>query len=86
MRLLVVEQTASGVVPRRRCDHTQIANCDLLIQSRLQDSVWAGSCNSWYKRPDGRITTLYPGTADEYSLDKAAVMVDHYHLTPTPSA
>lgn len=57
-----------------------------MIQSRLQDSVWAGSCDSWYKRPDGRITTLYPGTADEYSLDKAAVTLDHYHLTPTPSA
>jgi cation diffusion facilitator CzcD-associated flavoprotein CzcO len=54
------------------------------LQARLTETVWAGDCRSWYKRPDGRITTLYPGTADEYAADKAEVVLDHYTLTPVP--
>ena len=55
-----------------------------ILRSRLEESVWAGDCTSWYKRADGRITTLYPGTADEYARDKAEVVLDHYDLSPVP--
>lgn len=33
------------------------------IQQRLQRTVWrTGGCTSWYQGPDGRITTLWPGS------------------------
>jgi len=43
------------------------------IHAALQDTVWAGDCMSWYKRPDGEITTLYPYNARSY-------LKDHEHL------
>ena len=55
-----------------------------VLRSRLDKSIWAGDCTSWYKRADGRITTLYPGTADEYARDKAEVVLDHYDLSLVP--
>lgn len=33
---------------------------DAEIQGALASTVWATSCQSWYKRADGRITALYP--------------------------
>lgn len=36
-------------------------NADL--QASLQQRVWASGCDSWYRRPDGKITTLYPHNA-----------------------
>ena len=38
---------------------------DQEIQSRLEDSVWAG-CASWYHDHGGRVTTNWPGTVAEY--------------------
>lgn len=43
------------------------------IHSALQDTVWAGDCMSWYKRPDGEIPALYPYNARSY-------LKDHKHL------
>lgn len=36
------------------------------IHEGLSNTVWATGCHSWYKRPDGRIETLYPGNAAAY--------------------
>ena len=36
------------------------------IQRALAGTVWATSCQSWYKRADGRITILYPYSAQTY--------------------
>jgi cation diffusion facilitator CzcD-associated flavoprotein CzcO len=36
------------------------------LQARLPRTVWATGCSSWYKRADGRITTLWPGSTLEY--------------------
>jgi len=33
------------------------------IQGKLQGTVWAGDCKSYYKRDDGKIATLYPYNA-----------------------
>jgi cation diffusion facilitator CzcD-associated flavoprotein CzcO len=33
------------------------------IQGKLQQTVWAGNCKSYYKREDGKIATLYPYNA-----------------------
>ena len=43
------------------------------IREALQDTVWAGDCLSWYKRPDGEISSLYPYNARTY-------LKDHRHL------
>ncbi|MEN0653813.1 MULTISPECIES: flavin-containing monooxygenase [Hyphobacterium] len=53
------------------------------IQSRLSDTVWAtGGCDSWYKRPDGRIETLYPGNAADFRRMLKRVRNEEYVLTP----
>ncbi|MBN7796281.1 flavin-containing monooxygenase [Parahaliea mediterranea] len=39
------------------------------IRAALQDTVWAGACQSWYKRADGEIASLYPFNARSYRRD-----------------
>jgi len=77
-----IELAGKDHVLEVRSDACDDYNRDL--RARLAETVWAGDCKSWYKRPDGRITTLYPGTADEYAADKAVIDLDHYLLTPIP--
>jgi cation diffusion facilitator CzcD-associated flavoprotein CzcO len=36
------------------------------LARRLPRTVWATGCTSWYRRADGRITTLWPGSTLEY--------------------
>lgn len=36
------------------------------LQSRLQNSVWATGCDSWYKHRNGKITALWPGFTFEF--------------------
>lgn len=38
------------------------------IQKRLQKSVWAENCNSWYVTKTGKNTTLWPGFTMEFRL------------------
>ncbi len=33
------------------------------LQSALQHTVWSSGCQSWYRREDGKISTLYPWSA-----------------------
>lgn len=42
-------------------------NADL--HADLATTVWATGCSSWYKRADGRIETLYPGSAAAYARE-----------------
>ena len=39
------------------------------IRTALQNTVWAGDCLSWYKRPDGEIASLYPYNARAFLKD-----------------
>ena len=55
------------------------------IQERLRDTVWAGSCDSWYK-VDGHITALYPGDGREYAAEKAEVRVEEFLLRDAAAA
>ena len=49
------------------------------LQAGLADTVWAaGGCASWYKRDDGRIETLYPGSARDFERMLAASGPDEY--------
>ncbi|MHA6263572.1 flavin-containing monooxygenase [Arenibacterium sp. CAU 1754] len=39
------------------------------LHADLSTTVWATTCSSWYKRDDGRIETLYPGSAAAYARE-----------------
>jgi cation diffusion facilitator CzcD-associated flavoprotein CzcO len=53
------------------------------IHEALQDTVWAGDCLSWYKRPDGEITTLYPYDARTYQRDHQNLPVEDFTIRPS---
>ena len=36
------------------------------VQRRMQSTVWASGCQSWYLDADGRNDTLWPGSTVEY--------------------
>jgi cation diffusion facilitator CzcD-associated flavoprotein CzcO len=36
------------------------------IQGRLKSTIWQTGCQSWYLRPDGKNTTVWPGFTFEY--------------------
>ncbi len=50
------------------------------IREALQDTVWAGDCLSWYKRPDGEITTLYPYDARTFLRDHRTLEIGDFEL------
>jgi cation diffusion facilitator CzcD-associated flavoprotein CzcO len=39
-----------------------------MVQRRLQQTVWSGDCNSWYKTADGKMINNWCGTTIEYWL------------------
>ncbi len=39
---------------------------DRKVQSDIEKSAWAGSCNSWYKTESGRVVNNWSGTVREY--------------------
>ncbi len=41
------------------------------LQDDLRESSWAGSCTSWYKTADGRVTNNWSGTVEEYKARTA---------------
>jgi hypothetical protein len=53
------------------------------IQSDLQETVWAGSCSSWYKREDGLISTLYPYSARTYQKDHRRLIDEDFSVRET---
>ena len=50
------------------------------IRRALQDTVWAGDCKSWYKRPDGEIASLYPYNARTYLRDHRRLVMDDFRI------
>ncbi len=46
------------------------------LHRELGRTVWATECKSWYKRADGRIETLYPGSARAYARDMSRLRTD----------
>lgn len=51
------------VCPSAAADYTRA------VREALADTVWAGACDSWYKKDDGEIDTLYPHNARTYLRD-----------------
>ncbi len=50
------------------------------IRGALQNTVWAGECKSWYKRPDGEIASLYPYNARTYLKDHRRLVMSDFTL------
>ena len=45
---------------------SDVATCfDNELQSRLAGGIWT-QCSSWYRDPNGRISTNWPGSVREY--------------------
>jgi hypothetical protein len=55
---------------------------DAEIQEALASTVWATSCQSWYKRDDGRITALYPYNARTYRKRHEVFHPEHFDISP----
>lgn len=49
-----------------------------LNQRKMQDTVWASGCKSWYQNADGHIDTLWPGYTWEYWLKTRRFRVGDY--------
>ncbi|MEH6474309.1 MAG: NAD(P)/FAD-dependent oxidoreductase [Sneathiella sp.] len=49
-------------------------------QLDLQETVWAGSCDSWYKDESGRIHTLYPHTARRFLRERSKLRLDDFKI------
>ncbi|WP_158966475.1 flavin-containing monooxygenase [Chachezhania sediminis] len=50
------------------------------IHHDLSGTVWATGCHSWYRRPDGRIETLYPGNAADFTREMETLDRADLHL------
>jgi cation diffusion facilitator CzcD-associated flavoprotein CzcO len=51
------------------------------IQGKLQQTVWAGNCKSYYKREDGRIATLYPYNARTFRKRHRHLKTNEFEIT-----
>ena len=49
------------------------------LQERLQKSVWASGCQSWYLSEDGHNSTAWPGFTWQYWLATRRLDLKHYH-------
>ena len=49
-----------------------------LMQRKIQSTVWASGCKSWYQHADGHIDTLWPGYTWEYWLKTRRFQADDY--------
>ena len=49
------------------------------LQDELRGSSWAGSCQSWYKTADNRITNNWAGSVEDYRAHTASLDLRHYH-------
>ena len=53
------------------------------VHAALDGSVWASGCKSWYRRADGKITTLYPNNARAFRRQLSQVAFDDFEVAGT---
>jgi len=58
---------------------------DAEIQRALAGTVWATSCQSWYKRADGRITILYPWDGRTYRRRHKKLRREDFEIRRRPA-
>lgn len=54
------------------------------LHAALDQTVWATGCHSWYKRADGRIETLYPGSAAMYAREMRRARLSDLRIGAAP--
>ncbi|MDA0962027.1 MAG: alpha/beta hydrolase fold domain-containing protein, partial [Proteobacteria bacterium] len=54
------------------------------LQEQLGNTVWASGCDSWYIGSNGRIETLFPGSAQDFAAQMARVDTEDFILTDIP--
>ncbi|MCP4318391.1 MAG: hypothetical protein GY789_20835 [Hyphomicrobiales bacterium] len=52
------------------------------IQSVFPDTVWASGCDSWYRKADGSIETLYPYNARTFRKQMRRIDRNHIRFEP----
>jgi cation diffusion facilitator CzcD-associated flavoprotein CzcO len=52
------------------------------LERRLEDTVWASGCKSWYTQEDGKNIALWPGFSFRYRARTRHVNPEHYLWTP----
>jgi len=57
-----------------------MAEYDRELQQALAGTVWATGCRSWYKRADGRITALYPYSAQTWRRRHKRMNINHFEI------
>ena len=50
------------------------------LQREFEGTAWAGSCSSWYKTPEGRITNNWSGSVEEYKRRTARFDPSDYEV------
>ncbi len=56
------------------------------LQDDLRGSSWAGSCLSWYKTADNRITNNWSGSVEDYKARTAQLELQHYEFLEAGNA
>jgi hypothetical protein len=58
------------------------------IQAEVAETVWTSGCDSWYlgEGGDGKISTLYPGTATRFRSERERLDLSEFELTEIPNA
>lgn len=57
---------------------------DARLQQKLDRTVWAGDCNSWYKQGDGSIVNNWSSSATSYWWHTRRVDFSQFHFIPPP--
>lgn len=55
------------------------------IQTRLEGTVWASGCDSWYIGSNGRIETLFPGNAQDFADQMSRIEPEDFTFDAIPA-
>ncbi|WP_238993294.1 flavin-containing monooxygenase [Nocardioides caldifontis] len=80
----LVDRLLTGELEVAEVREDVAAGFDREVQERLSRSVWASGCSSWYQEADGRITTNWPGTVQEYRERTAVLQPSDFVRTAAP--
>ncbi len=75
----VIERADDELLTEPRLDAQQAYNREL--QAGLQQTVWAGSCNSWYKLPDGHVVANNPNPISRIVYERSKPRWEHFLIS-----
>jgi cation diffusion facilitator CzcD-associated flavoprotein CzcO len=83
-QLLLIMQALEAAGSEQLLEVSEAANqaYNNTIGEALKNTVWAGDCNSWYKREDGEIATLYPFDVSTYRRDHKRLQKQDFTISP----